>query len=183
MATYRNCFSTIKRKVEISKAFYGPSPPPIPAHRPERVHYLMKTILLLTASNLFMTVAWYGHLKFKFLEGKSLFFIILNSRRSRPSNSISGIRRLSPRAIMKISCFHLIHLKASLKQGVSCLPAIIKFRLRRYGAKKLLQAFCARLNIALYPGFLSIKDAASAASRSLPSFQYIAPYAPDSPFA
>ncbi len=39
----------------------------------------MKTILLLTASNLFMTVAWYGHLKFKFLEGKSLFFIILIS--------------------------------------------------------------------------------------------------------
>lgn len=25
----------------------------------------MKTILLLTASNLFMTIAWYGHLKFK----------------------------------------------------------------------------------------------------------------------
>lgn len=39
----------------------------------------MKTILLLTASNIFMTVAWYGHLKFKFLEGKSLFFVILVS--------------------------------------------------------------------------------------------------------
>ena len=25
----------------------------------------MRTILLLTASNIFMTVAWYGHLKFK----------------------------------------------------------------------------------------------------------------------
>lgn len=31
------------------------------------------------ASNIFMTVAWYGHLKFTFLEGKSLFFIILVS--------------------------------------------------------------------------------------------------------
>lgn len=39
----------------------------------------MKTILLLTASNIFMTLAWYGHLKFKFLEGKSLFFVILVS--------------------------------------------------------------------------------------------------------
>ena len=39
----------------------------------------MKTILLLTASNIFMTLAWYGHLKFKFLEGKSLFVVILVS--------------------------------------------------------------------------------------------------------
>ncbi|MBW8780756.1 MAG: DMT family protein [Verrucomicrobia bacterium] len=39
----------------------------------------MKTILLLTASNIFMTLAWYGHLKFKFLEGKSLFFVILTA--------------------------------------------------------------------------------------------------------
>src|SRR3954469_74411 len=39
----------------------------------------MKTILLLTASNIFMTFAWYGHLKFKFLEGKSLFTVILVS--------------------------------------------------------------------------------------------------------
>lgn len=39
----------------------------------------MKTILLLVASNIFMTLAWYGHLKFKFLEGKSVFMIILFS--------------------------------------------------------------------------------------------------------
>ena len=39
----------------------------------------MKTILLLVASNLFMTLAWYGHLKFKFLEGKSLLVVILVS--------------------------------------------------------------------------------------------------------
>lgn len=39
----------------------------------------MKTILLLVCSNLFMTLAWYGHLKFKFLEGKSLFIVILVS--------------------------------------------------------------------------------------------------------
>lgn len=39
----------------------------------------MKTILLLTASNIFMTFAWYGHLKFKFLEGKSIFLVILAS--------------------------------------------------------------------------------------------------------
>lgn len=39
----------------------------------------MKTILLLVASNIFMTLAWYGHLKFKFLEGKSLVVVILVS--------------------------------------------------------------------------------------------------------
>jgi uncharacterized protein (DUF486 family) len=33
------------------------------ARNPER--WEMKTILLLTASNIFMTFAWYGHLKFK----------------------------------------------------------------------------------------------------------------------
>jgi len=39
----------------------------------------MKTIFLLTVSNIFMTIACYGHLKFKFLEGKSIFFVILVS--------------------------------------------------------------------------------------------------------
>ena len=39
----------------------------------------MKTILLLVCSNIFLSLAWYGHLKFKFLEGKSLFVIVLVS--------------------------------------------------------------------------------------------------------
>jgi uncharacterized protein len=39
----------------------------------------MKTILLLVASNIFMTLAWYGHLKWKFLEGRALLTIILFS--------------------------------------------------------------------------------------------------------
>ena len=39
----------------------------------------MKTILLLVASNIFMTLAWYGHLKFEFLKGKSVLWIILFS--------------------------------------------------------------------------------------------------------
>lgn len=39
----------------------------------------MKTVLLLVASNIFMTLAWYGHLKFKFLEGKTLLTVILVS--------------------------------------------------------------------------------------------------------
>ncbi len=37
----------------------------------------MKTILLLVGSNIFMTLAWYGQLKFRWFEGKSLFFTIL----------------------------------------------------------------------------------------------------------
>jgi len=37
----------------------------------------MKTILLLIGSNIFMTCAWYGHLKFKWLAGKPLFYVIL----------------------------------------------------------------------------------------------------------
>ena len=39
----------------------------------------MKTILLLVGSNIFMTLAWYGQLKLKWLESKSLFVIILIS--------------------------------------------------------------------------------------------------------
>jgi uncharacterized protein len=39
----------------------------------------MKTVLLLFVSNLFMTCAWYGHLKWRFLEGRSLAVVILVS--------------------------------------------------------------------------------------------------------
>jgi uncharacterized protein (DUF486 family) len=39
----------------------------------------MKTILLLVASNVFMTYAWYGQLKLKVFEGKSLGLVILMS--------------------------------------------------------------------------------------------------------
>lgn len=39
----------------------------------------MKTVLLLVCSNIFMTLAWYGHLKFKFLDGKSVWCVILFS--------------------------------------------------------------------------------------------------------
>ncbi|NDJ15638.1 MAG: hypothetical protein EBY17_31450 [Acidobacteriia bacterium] len=39
----------------------------------------MKTILLLIASNIFMTLAWYGHLKIRWLDNKSLFAVILFS--------------------------------------------------------------------------------------------------------
>ncbi len=39
----------------------------------------MKTFLLLVGSNIFMTLAWYGQLKFKWLESKPLFVIILIS--------------------------------------------------------------------------------------------------------
>jgi hypothetical protein len=39
----------------------------------------MKTVLLLVGSNVFMTLAWYGHLKFKWLDGRSLLTVILVS--------------------------------------------------------------------------------------------------------
>lgn len=39
----------------------------------------MKTILLLVASNIFMTLAWYGQLKLKIFEGKALWVVILMS--------------------------------------------------------------------------------------------------------
>ena len=39
----------------------------------------MKTVLLLVLSNIFMTFAWYGHLKFKFLEGRPLWLVVLAS--------------------------------------------------------------------------------------------------------
>lgn len=37
----------------------------------------MRTVLLLIGSNVFMTTAWYGHLKFKWLETKPLMIVIL----------------------------------------------------------------------------------------------------------
>lgn len=39
----------------------------------------MRTVLLLVASNIFMTIAWYGQLKLKIFEGKDLWFVILLS--------------------------------------------------------------------------------------------------------
>lgn len=39
----------------------------------------MKTLLLLIASNIFMTLAWYGQLKMKIFEGKALWIVILMS--------------------------------------------------------------------------------------------------------
>jgi uncharacterized protein (DUF486 family) len=39
----------------------------------------MKTILLLTASNIFMTFAWYGQLKLDVFKGKALWLVILMS--------------------------------------------------------------------------------------------------------
>jgi uncharacterized protein len=39
----------------------------------------MKTILLLVASNIFMTLAWYGQLRLKIFEGKALWIVILMS--------------------------------------------------------------------------------------------------------
>lgn len=37
---------------------------------------MLRIILLLTISNVFMTIAWYGHLKFK---GSAIWFVILVS--------------------------------------------------------------------------------------------------------
>ena len=39
----------------------------------------MRTLLLLFCSNIFMTCAWYGQLKWKIFEGKSLWLVILMS--------------------------------------------------------------------------------------------------------
>ncbi|MGH7996741.1 MAG: DMT family protein [Opitutaceae bacterium] len=39
----------------------------------------MRTVLLLIGSNIFMTTAWYGHLKFKWLADKPLMIVILVS--------------------------------------------------------------------------------------------------------
>lgn len=40
---------------------------------------MKRTVLLLLASNIFMTFAWYGHLKFKWLEHRPLLIVILVS--------------------------------------------------------------------------------------------------------
>jgi uncharacterized protein (DUF486 family) len=40
---------------------------------------MSKVILLLIGSNIFMTIAWYGQLKFKWLEGRPVLVAILLS--------------------------------------------------------------------------------------------------------
>ncbi len=40
---------------------------------------MSKVVLLLIGSNVFMTIAWYGHLKLRWLEGRPLFLAILIS--------------------------------------------------------------------------------------------------------
>jgi uncharacterized protein len=44
-----------------------------------RIHCfaMYKVVLLLVGSNIFMTLAWYGHLKFRWLEGRPLIVAIL----------------------------------------------------------------------------------------------------------
>lgn len=49
-----------------------------------------QTVLLLTLSNVFMTFAWYGHLKFK---SAPLIVVILASWASPSSNTSFGCRR------------------------------------------------------------------------------------------
>jgi uncharacterized protein (DUF486 family) len=43
--------------------------------QPRRI--AMKTVFLLLGSNIFMTLAWYGHLRFKWFEGKPLIVVIV----------------------------------------------------------------------------------------------------------
>ena len=38
---------------------------------------MYKVVLLLLGSNVFMTAAWYGHLKFRWLEGRPMIVAIL----------------------------------------------------------------------------------------------------------
>jgi uncharacterized protein (DUF486 family) len=40
---------------------------------------MYKVLLLLLGSNVFMTIAWYGHLKLRWLEGRPVFAAILIS--------------------------------------------------------------------------------------------------------
>jgi uncharacterized protein (DUF486 family) len=40
---------------------------------------MSKVILLLIGSNVFMTIAWYGHLKLRWLEGRPMIIAILVS--------------------------------------------------------------------------------------------------------
>src|ERR1019366_10065116 len=72
------------RRSSIVFCFLGRSRPPdfghpgLPRGRAARIVMLMpKVILLLIGSNVFMTIAWYGHLKFKWLEGRPLIVAIL----------------------------------------------------------------------------------------------------------
>jgi hypothetical protein len=44
---------------------------------PSLARTMTKVVLLLVGSNVFMTIAWYGHLKLRWLEGRPLIVAIL----------------------------------------------------------------------------------------------------------
>jgi uncharacterized protein len=46
---------------------------------PLNTPFSVKTLLLLFASNIFMTLAWYGQLKLRIFEGKPMWIVILMS--------------------------------------------------------------------------------------------------------
>jgi uncharacterized protein (DUF486 family) len=50
-----------------------------PTGRRRNSGIMPKVILLLLGSNIFMTIAWYGHLKLRWLEGRPLIVAVLVS--------------------------------------------------------------------------------------------------------
>jgi uncharacterized protein (DUF486 family) len=73
-ASYTACFVPIKHAFELRRSFldFQADTGEFPGE-----NTAMKTVLLLIGSNVFMTLAWYGQLRFKWFEGKPLWLVIL----------------------------------------------------------------------------------------------------------
>lgn len=111
--------------------------------------YMWKTVALLCASNLFMTVAWYGHLKFK---NRALWLVILASWSIAffeyclqvPANRIgSGYFSVTQLKVMQevitlvvFAGFSALYFKESFKWnhfvGFACLVAAVFFVFKKW---------------------------------------------------
>ncbi len=105
------------------------------------------TIGLLVVSNIFMTFAWYGHLKFKFIKGDSapLFLIILISWGVAfleycllvPANRIGFIGNGGP-----FSLFQLKILQEVITLSVFTVFALLLFRTETFKMNHVWSFLC-----------------------------------------
>ena len=110
---------------------------------------MWQTIALLTASNLFMTVAWYGHLKYK---NKALWIVILASwsiaffeyclqvPANRIGSNFFGVTQLKVMqeviTLAVFTGFSVLYFKESFKwnhlAGFLCLVAAVFFVFKKW---------------------------------------------------
>lgn len=109
----------------------------------------MKTVILLTISNIFMTIAWYGHLKYKssplwIAIGASWLIAFVEYCFQVPANRIGHYRYSAAQlktiqeviTLVVFSVFSVVYLKESLKwnyvAGFLCIIGAVFFVFKKW---------------------------------------------------